>query len=161
MAALWCDHLFFSNMSAKRLIGLGLLAIMLQGCCGYRTPEFVNIDKVDVKEVSLKYVTADIDATLYNPGKHDITIESAELDVLLADKKAGILTVANQNTIQAKSEAKCNFAVKISTKEALKAGITSVEDIANNKAKIRLKGKVTGKYWFFRKKLNVDTTLKP
>lgn len=137
------------------------MAAMLQSCCGYRTPEFVSLDKVDVKEVSLKHVTADVEATIYNPGRHDITIESADLDVLLADKKAGLLNLRDQNTIKAKSEAKCNFSVKISTKEALKAGITSIEEIDKNKSIIRLEGKVTGKYWFFRKKLNVDTTLMP
>lgn len=148
-------------MSIKSIIGIGMLAAMLQSCCGYRTPEFVNLDKVDVKEVSMKYVTADIEAIIYNPGRHDIAIESAELDVLFADKNAGLLTLRDQNTIKAKSQARCNFAVKISTKEALKAGITSIEEIDKNKSIIRLKGKVTGKYWFFRKKLNVDTTLIP
>ena len=133
----------------------------MQSCCGYKTPEFVSVDKIDVKNVSLKNVNADVVATLHNPGRHTIIIESAELDVLFADKKAGVLTMQGKDTIHAKCNARCKFTVKFSTKEALKSGITSAEDIANMESIIRLKGNVTGKYWFFRKKLNVDTPLKP
>lgn len=158
-----CDHPFFyiNGMSIRTIIVIGILATMLQGCCGYKAPEFVKLDNVDVKEVSMKYVTAEVEATIYNPGRHDISIESAELDVLFANKNAGLLSLRDQNTIKAKDQARCNFVVKISTKEALKAGMTSIDEFDKNKSIIRLKGKVTGKYWFFKKKLNVDTTFKP
>jgi len=148
-------------MKHLRIIVLLLLTAVMQSCGDFKSPEFVCINSINITEINLKKVTASLNATIYNPNNHKIVINNADIDVLIKDIKVGKLSIGKQNTIAANSNEKCDFIISVSTKDALKSGITAVSDLQKKKIEIKLNGNIDGKYWLFRKNIKIDTTIKP
>jgi LEA14-like dessication related protein len=144
---------------AKRGFIVFFFALLLTGCVNFEEPEFVGVNSVAIKELTLMQVTTAMNVRVHNPNQHSITIESTEVDVIIKDTKAGKLTIDSPIVIQAQADADCDFVAIIKTKEAVRAGILSVDDLFTKGIKVRLTGVVDGRYGMFRKKLKVDTTV--
>lgn len=136
------------------------LALLLTGCDSFKEPEFMSVNSVEVKELTLSQVAAEMNIKLHNPNRHSITIENVDIDVIIKNSTVGKLAVAEPVRIQALDDADCNFKVRMSTVEAVRAGILSVNDIFSKSAQVRLFGTIKGRYGVFKKKLKVDTTLR-
>ena len=145
----------------KRTILMCLTALLLQSCMNFEEPEFVAVNSVEIKELTLSQITAAMNVTVHNPNRHSITIESADVDVIIKEAKAGKLMVGKPIQIQARADADCNFTVRISTREALRAGIRSINDVIDKSNAVKLRGTVDGRYGMFRRKLKIDTAIKP
>lgn len=145
----------------KRTILMCLMALLLQSCMSFEEPEFVSVNSVEIKELTLQQITAAMNVTVHNPNRHNITIESADVDVIIKEAKAGKLMVGKPIQIQARADADCNFVVRLSTREAIKAGIRSINDVMAKSNAVKLRGTVDGRYGMFRRKLKIDTAIKP
>lgn len=145
----------------KRTILMCLMALLLQSCMSFEDPEFVSVNSVEIKELTLQQITAAMNVTVHNPNRHNITIESADVDVIIKDSKAGKLMVGKPIQIPARADADCNFVVRISTREAIRAGIRSINDAMDKSNAVKLRGTVDGRYGMFRRKLKIDTEFKP
>lgn len=148
-------------MSMKRTILLCLAALLLQSCMNFEEPEFVSVNSAEIKELTLSQITTAMNVTVHNPNRHSITIESADVDVIIKDSKAGKLMVGKPIQILARADADCNFVVRISTREAIRAGIRSINDVMDKSNAVKLRGTVDGRYGMFHRKLKIDTEFKP
>lgn len=143
-----------------RLLILCITILSLNSCC-FKNPDFVSLNAIDIKEVSLNAVSADINVTLHNANRRDIVIKKSDVDVIIKDRNIGNLFTKNEIILPAQSNTACDFAIKMPTREALKTGISSVDDIMKTKIEIRLTGNIEGEYWFLKKKIKIDTSIKP
>ncbi len=144
-----------------KVVILFCLALLLTGCMNFEEPEFVRINNLKVEELTLSQVVAAINVTVHNPNRHSISIESADVDVIIKESKAGKLVVAEPVKIQARADADCDFVVRLSTREAIRAGFRSADDVVAKSSVMRLRGTVEGRYGMFRRKLKIDTPIKP
>lgn len=147
-------------MPRKGIIAL-CLTLLLTGCVNFNEPEFVSVNSVEIKELTLAQVTAVMNITLHNPNRHSITVEDVDVNVIIKNATVGKLTASEPAHILALSDADCNFTVRMSTIEAVRAGIMPVNDIFSKNISVQLAGTIKGKYGIFRKKLKLDTTIKP
>lgn len=146
-------------MPAKGIIAL-CLTLLLTGCGSIKEPEFKTVNKVEIKELTLSQVSAAMNITLHNPNRHSITVENVDIDVIVKNSTVGKLTVVEPVRILALADADCNFNVCMSTVEAVRAGLLSMNDVFSKNASVRLLGTIKGKYGVFKKKLKVDTTVR-
>ena len=146
-------------MPVKGIISLCIL-LLLTACDSFKEPEFVSLNAVEVKEITLSRVSAEMNITLHNPNRHSITIENVDIDVIVKNSTIGKLTVVGPVRVLAQADSDCDFRVRMSTVEAVRAGIMSVNDAFSKSASVRLVGTIKGKYGVFKKKLKVDTTLR-
>ncbi|MBO7497044.1 MAG: LEA type 2 family protein [Salinivirgaceae bacterium] len=147
-------------MPTKGIIAL-LLSLLLAGCVSFQEPEFVCVNSVEVKELTLSHVSAVMNIRLHNPNRHSITINDVDIDVICKNSTIGKLSVADRVHISSLADADCNFSVRMSTAEAVRAGILSASDFFNkNDVSVRLSGTIKGKYGIFKRKLKVNTTIK-
>lgn len=137
-----------------------LLIILLQSCGKFLPPEFAGINTIDVTEVRLKQITVRVNAAVYNPNKHSITVRNADIDVAMHDIKAGKLLVDSTITIAARTQSNCNFTLKLSMREIFKAGLSAADELFAKSGEIKLTGTVDGEYAIFKRKLDIDTTVK-
>jgi LEA14-like dessication related protein len=150
----------FHSMTKIRLATIVLLVTLLQSCGKFLPPEFAGINTIDVTEVRLKQITIRVNAAVYNPNKHSITVKNADIDVAMHGIKAGKLLVDSTITIAARTQANCDFTLKLSTKETFKAGLSAADELIANSSEIKLTGTVDGEYAIFKRKLDIDTTVK-
>lgn len=143
-----------------RLLILFMSILSLNSCC-FKTPDFVSLNAIEINEVSLNTVSADINVTLHNSNRRNIVIKKSDVDVIIKDRNIGKLLIKNELILPAKSDTACDFAIKMSTREALKTGISSVDDIMKTKIEVRLTGNIEGEYWFLKKKIKIDKSIKP
>lgn len=160
MAAQATILFLFSSDIMRKLVLIGLLALLLESCGGVLSPEFVGVNSIDVTEVKLSKITANINVKVYNPNKHSITVKNADIDIAMRDIKTGKLEVSEPIKIAAQSYADCDFTIKMSTAETLKVGLSSAKEWFLNSSGIKLTGTIDGKYGIFNKKIKVDTTVK-
>lgn len=152
--------LFLIYTTMRNFITIGLLALLFQSCNNFIAPEFAGVNAINITEVKLSQITADINVKVYNPNKHSLTIKSADIDVSMRDIKTGKLLVVEPITVASRSYADCDFTVKLSTTETLKAGIASTKDWFLNSGSIKLTGTIDGEYGIFKRKTNIDTLVK-
>lgn len=145
----------------RKIATICLLTLLLQSCGSLKSPEFVCVNSINIKEINLVGATASLNATIYNPNKHKLAINTADIDVYIKDIKVGRLSVDKKGTIAAKTNGKCDFIITVSTVEALRAGIFSAADVLKKNIELKLDGKVDGEYWFFKKEIKINSTIKP
>lgn len=148
-------------MKQLRIVIALLLATLLQSCGNFKSPEFVGINSIRVDEVNFSKATARLNVNIFNPNRHKLVLNNADVDVYIKGMKIGKLTVDEKNTIAAKSKENCKFVIIVSTKDILKSGISALSDLNTKNIEIKLNGNVEGGYWFYKKNIKIDTTIKP
>lgn len=129
--------------------------------CGFKSPEVIKFNNIKVENIQLSAITANLNATIRNPNKHEITINAANIDVIVKDIKIGNLTIDKCCNLPANNNAECWFKTTIATTDALKAGVLSASEIISGKFEIKLVGTLDGEYWFIKRPININTTIKP
>lgn len=149
-----------NTMSTKKLISTIALILAFQGCIGYKPPELVCINKVDMLDLSFKKIKAELNITVLNPNHHDIVIDSAHINVYLNDEQIGELSINNACTLPPEAETECGFLMTLRTKDVMENGIDSMLDMLSQMNEIKMEGKINGKYWIFKKELKADAIIK-
>ena len=144
----------------RKIVTIGLLVLLLQSCGGFVAPEFSGINAIDITEVKLGQITANVNVKVYNPNRHSVTIKTADIDVSMRDIKTGKLEVTEPIKVPAHSYADCDFTIKLSTVETLKIGLSSARDWFLGSGDIKLIGTIDGEYGIFKRKTKVDTSVK-
>lgn len=134
--------------------------VLLQSCGNFLPPEFAGINAIDVTEIRLSQITVRVNATVYNPNRHSITVKNADIDVAMRDIRAGKLLIDEPITVAARSHANCDFTLKLSTVETFRAGISAANELLAKNGEIKFTGTVDGEYGIFKRKLDIDTTVK-
>ncbi|MBR2771975.1 MAG: LEA type 2 family protein [Bacteroidales bacterium] len=147
-------------MTKTRLTIICLLTVLLQSCGNIMPPEFAGINAIDVTEIRLSQITVRVNVTVYNPNRHRITVKNADIDVAMRDIRAGKLLIGEPITVDARSHANCDFTLKLSTAETFRAGISAADELFAKNGEIKFTGTAEGEYGIFKRKLDIDTTVK-
>lgn len=126
-----------------------------------------NMDDVEIKDIrSFKIVnstnegiTLGTNLKISNPNYFDIKVIDSDFDLFIKGKRIGSASMVNKITIPSKSEEYHDIELYSDYKNLDEDLITQVMGSAlfgSKKVQFKVKGEVTGKVWFFKKRIDLE-----
>jgi LEA14-like dessication related protein len=135
-----------------------LVSLLLVSCLEYQDIQFKGIQNIEVKEFTQKNIELEITALINNPNNYNISIVGSDLDLYIGGSKVGKAELGKKVKFLKKQQRAYSVVVKTDLKNAT-GGIAGLMGVfLTKKAKISIKGTITGKARGVRKKFPVDFT---
>lgn len=126
-----------------------------------------NMDDVEIKDIrSIKIVnssnegiTLGTNLKIANPNFFDIKVTDSDFDLFIKGKRIGSASMVNKITIPSKSEEYHDIELYSDYKNLDEDMITQIMGSAlfgSKDVQFKVKGEVTGKVWFFRKRIDLE-----
>lgn len=125
--------------------------------CIYKNVEIVKLENAAVKKFSSKGIEAEVFLKVKNPNGYNISIINSDLDVFVNDKAVGKAKVTDKIMFPKKSEEVHRVHFE-SDFEKLGGGVltTLASVVMSQTIHLGVKGEITVKAGFLKKKLKVD-----
>jgi LEA14-like dessication related protein len=135
------------------------LPLILFTSCEVEEVEFIQLTKLEVKDVRPKQITFDVTAVLNNPNGFSINVVGSDLDLYIEGTKMGKATLLEDLKIESSSQKAYDLVIRTDG-ENLQTKLLPIMLTAalTGQVTTRLDGTITGKLGFFKRKVNVDIT---
>lgn len=126
--------------------------MLLSGCSKNQRVDLVSLNSVRVSQISNTGVKLDIESSLFNGFKQNITVEKADLDIMNNGRKIAVVTLEDQVKLNKNSTS--NYTLPINLRIA-KGAVLNLGQLLLKPINITIEGTVTGKMGIFRKNVKV------
>ncbi len=134
-----------------------LVLIGLSGCNKPESPQFKYLENIAVELESLSSANLHAEAILYNPNKNNITIRSANIDIMMNDKVIAVLDKEYDIKVNGNEDFMVPLDVKIKLKDLNLNAIGSALGLFGNSGQeIRYLGKIKVKAYGVPFSVKVD-----
>ena len=133
-----------------------VFTVALISSCSVNEVNVDNINNLSISEITSKHIGISMDVDIDNPNNFGFTISKVDLDFILNGKKLGKVYDLKNIHVPKKSKDTYTVVAKIKFNEGNSPGMALLGAFLNNKAVIQIKGKVYGRHFIFRKKIDVD-----
>lgn len=143
-----------------RLI-LFLSACLLSSCISYKPIMITGIKDVKTANISGEKVELAFNLEIDNPNGFRIVLKQYDMDVILNDKVLGKASTSEKVVIKRKSKASHAFKLSASYKDFMSATVSGLGALLNKEpVTFKIKGAISGRIWWFKKNIPIETTQK-
>ena len=135
------------------------LPLFVLTSCEVEEVEFVQLTKVEVKDVKPKQITFDVTAILNNPNGFAINVVGSDLDLYLQGNKMGKATLLGDLKIESNTQKAYDLIIRTDG-DNLQTRLLPIMFTAalTGQVTTRLDGTITGKVSFIKREVDVDIT---
>lgn len=134
-----------------------LVLVGLSSCNKPESPQFKHLENLVVELESLSTANLHAEAVLFNPNKNTITIQGADIDIMIGDKVVAVLDEEYDIKAQGNEDFVIPLDVKIKLKDLNLNAIGSALGLIGSKGQeIRYLGKIKVKAYGFSFSVKID-----
>ena len=145
-------------MQLKPFVFLLVLLSFLTSCIQYEEVEIKHIKSVKLVEFSDKGLVVESNIQIKNPNNFDLSVVDSEFDVFVKNNKIGKASIDSKVSIPSKSEAYHKVILRSDYKELAPGALPNLialTALGSDKIDFKVDGFITGKAFFFKKKVHV------